>query len=53
MHERSLYYVCALFVALVLVMLAPVHGDGDVNIEGIVTFDVGANAFLYYCIKSR
>lgn len=45
MHERPLYYVFALFVALLMVnLVSPVFGDGEVNVEGIVTFDVSANA---------
>jgi hypothetical protein len=45
MHERPLYYVFALFVALMAInLVSPVFGDEDVHIEGVVNFDVSANA---------
>jgi len=48
MHERPLYYVFALFVALLMVnLVSPVFGDGDVNIETAVTFDVSANKTFF------
>lgn len=45
MHERPLYYVFALFVALLMVnLVSPVFGDGDVNVEGQIDYiSVSAN----------
>jgi PKD repeat protein len=45
MHERPLYYVFALFVALLMVnLVSPVFGDGEVNVEGQIDYiSVSAN----------
>ncbi len=48
MHERPLYYVFALFVALLVVnLVSPVFGDGEYHSEEYVTYDISANKTFF------
>ncbi|PWR73304.1 PKD domain-containing protein [Methanospirillum stamsii] len=48
MHERPLYYVFALFVALMVInLISPAFGDGEISVESTVTFDISANKTFF------
>ena len=48
MHERPLYYVFALFVALLMVnLVSPVFGDGELHTEEFVTYSISANKTFF------
>ena len=48
MHERPLYYVFALFVALLMVnLVSPVFGDGELHTEKFVTYSISANKTFF------
>ena len=48
MHERPLYYVFALFVALLMVnLVSPVFGDEEYHTEEYVTYSINANKTFF------
>ncbi|NLV26261.1 MAG: PKD domain-containing protein [Methanomicrobiales archaeon] len=48
MHERPLYYVFALFVAILVInLVSPAFGDGEIGIEGEVIYSISANETFF------